>query len=186
MELGFQLYSTDFRLGWPQIEDEMYSFTPQEYGLLVGVTGVGAWFYTSVIKDTERFYAQVDVTPLSCPELAGYGLQFRVQDDANFYTYTVYCNGTYSVLAQEDGVWRGGISSGPLPNASLPADTNTGQRLALAGDGPNFTLFYNGYVVAQFRDDGFPDGDVGIYIDASRSQERLEVLYQHMEVWTLR
>ena len=182
VSLGGTMYLSDFAAGWPSVNDPTAKIAIKngQYAFEVGPFD-GRYFTTTVLK-LANLYAQVEVTPDTCPQKAGYGLMFHFQDANNYYLLTIYCDNTYTAIAKVAG------SVEALNYGNLPSGLNAGQQgmlhLGVLARGTSYTMFLEGQNIGAFDDSQFPQGDIAIYA-SSQGNKALKVSFDNLKVWSV-
>ncbi|MGF1506955.1 MAG: hypothetical protein ACFB51_17750, partial [Anaerolineae bacterium] len=124
INVGEQLLDATFDQGWPN-EDSPTA----DYGLVNGVYRfeIGPFdgrFINSTVVDETNFYAQVAITPETCPPETGYGMFFHYVDSWTYHAITLFCEGNYVISTRISGL-RTNTQSGDLPGGLDPSSTQT-------------------------------------------------------------
>ncbi|MBN1121521.1 MAG: hypothetical protein JXJ17_10610 [Anaerolineae bacterium] len=179
--LGRRLYATDFYDGWPTIEGDEGSIKPAVGGYLMEMQKHWAlWSYTTTL-DLDAFYAEIIVSPLSCPAgRTAYGILFQYQDEERFRYFIMSCEGEYFVV---DRNLPGGsvLLSGTVPGN---VDPTTGKHsLGVLVSSDSLQAFINGQSVgtASLEDYEPLSGDIGLF--AESGDQEFSVLYERLEVY---
>lgn len=182
VSLGGAIYFSDFEAGWPSTNDPTAKIAIKngQYVFEVGPYD-GRYFNTTLIKQA-NLYVQVEVTPDTCPQKAGYGLMFHFVDANNYYLLTVFCDNTYTAIAKVAGSVMA-LNYGSLPSG-LDAKQNGVLHLGVLARGTSYTLFLEGKSIGSFDDSQFPQGDVAIYA-VSQGNKVLKVAFDNLKVWSV-
>jgi hypothetical protein len=130
----------------------------------------------------DDFYAQVTVDLRLCSGADEYGLYVRVASAADFYRFTLTCNGH----AKLDRVFKGVIRelvpltfSGAVPSA-VPSES----ILAVWVKGEEIRFFINGFFLFEVQDSAIPKGTLGFYV-RTREGDAVTVNFSDLEVFSL-
>lgn len=159
--------------GQRQIAGGVYQWTVKALGDLNLRTTLGA------IDDVGDFYYVVDAMQTSGPSTADYGLVYRIVSDRSFYYFAITNNGQYSVYKLQNNSWSVLVDYTDSP-AINPGGAN---RLAVVGDGSDFTFYINDVHVADHQDDSFARGKVGIAIQLF-ANEQAKFEFDNVELHT--
>ena len=113
------------------------------------------------------------LTPESSPA-SGYGIVFRYQDEENYNVFAIDGEGRYSIWRREDGNWI------ELRNPQASAEEQwtfsefvnpigEANELEITVDEDAITAYVNGEAIIMLEEDGFEDGQVGIYVASTAS-----------------
>ena len=141
-----------------------------------------AWLTTSPqIKD---FYLEVTVrTPMQCTGISRYGLSFRMPDPSKGYFFSVACNGDFRLHK-----WDGSeltILSPWYPHLAVHGGPGQINRIGVKAEGDHFTLYVNGFNVAEVDDSAFRSaGFFGLLIGTAEGGNFI-VAYDDLMYWLL-
>jgi hypothetical protein len=180
--LGRRLYATDFREGWPKIDEDGGTIKATSDGYLMEMQKQWAlWSYTTTLDLDTSFYAETIVAPLSCPAgRTAYGIMFQYQDSKRFRYFVMSCEGEFFVV---DRNLPGGaeLLSGSVPEG---VDPTTGKHsLGVLVSSDSIQAFINGQSVGVASLEGFDplSGDIGIF--AESGDQEFSVLFERLEVY---
>jgi hypothetical protein len=179
------IFAADFYQGWPTIDESnvLIRLVDGQYLFEVGPTDA-ARVQTTAVNQRDA-YVQVEVTPRSCPEEAGYGLIVRYVDDDNYYLTTISCDNRVTAVARVAGSFSGGaLVDNALP-AGLDATSQQTHILGVLSEGDSHTLYFDDQVVGSFEDARHEQGDVALHA-ISRGTGVIRVAFDNLEVWTVR
>jgi hypothetical protein len=174
-------YESDFRQGWPIFNDEHVTSQHSIDGYLLNVANAwGGWAFTSHI-DIATYYAEIAVTPQSCPESQGsYGLIFNHTDSDEFLVFVVECNGTYTLWERTPTARSQTLLSGDLP-ASLDAKSGE-HKLGVLTEGNNLALYVDDIRLGtvSYTVSG---GDFGPYVETTGSSV-MSALFTNLSIFS--
>ncbi|RME33599.1 MAG: DUF1080 domain-containing protein, partial [Thermoflexia bacterium] len=146
---------------WLLESDATAEVAIQDGVLRITVNALNQLAWATAGKDLKDFRLAVEATQVSGPNDNEYGVLIRMQDRRNFYAFAVSGDGYFLVSQFLDGVRK------PLGGDWAPSDairqgaaTNV---LEVTAQGHRFTFAVNGQTVAEFEDDHFSHGDIGLY-----------------------
>jgi len=181
ISLANSLYSTNFD-GWPAFNDPTAksSFSGGVYHFDMGP--FDGRFLNTTALNADNIYIQLDVTPGTCPEKAGYGVMFHFKDASNYYLLTVFCDNTYTAVAKVAGSVQA-LNYGNLPSG-LDAKSSETHHLGVLANGNQFTMYLEGQPIGSFTDNQFPRGDVAIYA-SSQGGKVLKIDFEGLKIWSV-
>jgi hypothetical protein len=181
--LGLKLFNADFSQGWPTVNDAgvKISISNGQYNFSIGPRDSG--LINTAALNKNDIYAQVDVSIMKCSGGGGYGLIFRQKDTSNYYSFILFCNSSYSLLARIAGTLKAPIQTGPLPEELL-SESGTHQ-LGVMAKGETLSAYLDGHLIAEVQDNRLSSGDVALYA-FSESENIIEVGFDNLEVWAIR
>ena len=107
------------------------------------------------------FYAEITASPSLCVGVDEYGLLFRYASPADFYRFSLSCNGQVRL----DRV-LGGQAASPQPwisSSSVPNGAPSSTRLGVWAVGDEMTFFINDEFQFSIRDAMLPSGRLGVF-----------------------
>ena len=140
-------------------------------------------------EELSKAYMEATVKMGACTGTDGYGLVFRVPKNVNYnqgYFFAVTCDGRYSLrlwngLSGDNGksVMLKYLTASDLINKGKD-QTN---RLGVAAVGDRLVLFINGEKVDEFKDDTYPSGFFGLFVNRDNTKD-LTVYADQVRYWT--
>jgi hypothetical protein len=107
------------------------------------------------------FYAEITATPTLCRGEDEYGLLIRMASPADFYRYSLSCDGKVRL----DRI-VGGTASSPQPwmvSGSVPAGAPSVSRLGVWAVGKEMRFFINEHHQFTIEDPLLPGGNIGVF-----------------------
>lgn len=182
-EHGPILFSSDFSVGWPAIETDTSSVNIVNGQYLFEVGPFDGTYITTTSVSSGAYFVEVDIFPEQCPAKAGYGLLFNYRDSANYYVFTIYCDGRFTIAGRQAGaIFDVGISSATIPGGITSASGN--HTVGIISDNGDFSLLFDNIILAMFSDTRHPDGDVAIYV-TSQGSEVIRAAFDNLSVFSL-
>ena len=140
-------------------------------------------------EELSKAYMEATVKMGACSGSDSYGLVFRVPKNVNYnqgYFFALTCDGRYSVR-----LWDGlsGESGKSVMLKTLTANSliNKGKdqtnRLGVAAVGDSLTLFINGEKVEVIKNDIYPSGYFGMFINRDVTKD-LTVKVEQVRYWS--
>ena len=140
-------------------------------------------------EELSKAYMEAKVKMGACSGTDGYGLVFRVPKNVNYnqgYFFAVTCDGRYS-LRLWNGLSGDNGKSVMLKNLTVSDLINKGKdqtnRLGVAAMGDRLVLFINGEKVEEFKDDTYPSGFFGLFVNRDKTKD-LTVYVGQVRYWT--
>jgi len=181
ISLAGSVYTSTFD-GWPAFNDPTArtSFSNGHYHFDIGP--FDGRFLNSTALNAGDVYIELDVTPQSCPDKAGYGVMFHFKDANNYYLLTIFCDNTFNAVVKVAGSVSA-LSYDKLPGG-LDATSNETHHLGVLAHGNEYTLYLEGQPLGSFSDGQFSKGDVAIYA-VSQGGKVLKIDFESLKVWSV-
>ncbi len=135
-----------------------------------------------VVSDS---YLEMTATTKSCSGLDRYGLVARsVRNDEGYagYLYGVSCDGKYSLR-----IWDGESFTKLIDwteSEHINAGSNETNRIGVIMEGENISLYANGNLIRELRDDTFDEGKFGVFVGSANTED-FTVLVNEVAYWEL-
>jgi len=127
--------------------------------ILVNAADLSAWTWAN--RRFSSFRLIVDATQVSGPDDNEYGVQVRMQDNEQFYRFSISGDGYYQVIKRYPGGWELLSQEWVKSDAiNLGAATN---RIEVVCQGQWMTFIVNGVELIQVEDEDYYVGDIGLY-----------------------
>jgi Domain of Unknown Function (DUF1080) len=146
--------------------------------------GYKEWRLTD--RSISNYYLEGTFKTNDCSGSDQYGLVFRVPDYSSGYGYylTITCDGTYSVLKWDSN----GTST--LVNAAtsdkIKAGSNQTNRIGVMVNGSDYTLYFNGEKIQEFKDSAFGSASkLGVFITGYNTSN-FTVDVDKLDLWNLK
>lgn len=186
--LGEPDFQDTFQSGdnWSLYEDDHVRFRVNDGSLRMVAFNPELWdgFMLSW-PEISDFYLEMTGTTKSCSGLDRYGLVSRaVEMDAGYvaYLFGVSCDGRYSLR-----IWDGEGFTRLVDwteSEHLNKGSNQTNRIGIMMDGDNISLYANGNLMKEFKDDTYDQGKFGMFI-GSASTENFTVQIDEIAYWEL-
>lgn len=182
---GEPFYISQYDRNWPTIDDgQVHIYLSGGKYVFEINTDARRYIATDSINE-DNFYTQVEINPVTCPETAGYGLFFRLQDGNNYYALTVFCNNRLTVYARAGG----DLITTPLVDTTLPSNLSANENgvhvIGILALDNVFTVYFDTFEVAVFESDLHPRGDIALYA-ANPTYETMRVDFDNLVFWLVR
>jgi hypothetical protein len=126
------------------------------------------------------FYLEVTARANLCAGLDEYGLLLRVASAADFYRFSLSCDGRMRL----DQI-RGGTAASPLtwtPSAAVPRNAPAATRIGAWADGEQMHFYLNGTFQVSVNTPMIPGGQIGFFA-RSGGQNAVTVNFSDLTVW---
>ncbi len=161
---GSVLFQDDFSLdssGWDRYQDATYQADYADGAYRMNVHGPNTWAWSTPRVSLGDVRIEVDAAKAAGPDNNVFGIVCRYQDWRNYVFFLVSSDGYVGIGVRRDG------ANVLLSGESLQLHDAVGQGSAanhLRADciGEEFTLFVNGFPVAETHSAGWGQGDVGL------------------------
>ncbi len=170
--------------GWPtgKTNDEYTTadieITGGKFLLKVTAKKPFIWRFKPEVENLTDFFLAAEVKKIKSPDQSDCGIIFR-SSQLNYYYYFInLTTRKYGVALYYDSDWEDIIKW----TRSELIDSTGSNRLAVLGQGSQFTLFINGEEVDSFEDDTLDMGKVGIAIELYKAGDYLELEFDNFDV----
>ena len=111
-----------------------------------------------------NFYAEVTASPTLCRDGDEYGILLRFTSEADFYRFSLTCNGQVRL----DKLYQGKASSPQslTPSGAVPRGAPSSSRLAVLADGRDLQFYVNDEYQFSVRDPSLTAGNLGVFARA--------------------
>lgn len=178
-EVGTLIYETDFRVIWPELEQDNGSATPRADGYLLDVTEFYLYTFTTQARQS-AFYAEVTATPQTCPVGSGaYGLMFHFESETRFRYAVATCAGRFGLFERTATNEVAQLAEGRLPDAVTPG--SGAHRIGVLAENNSLTIYVDDYPLASVTVTAMPSGDIGPYVETT--DVPISILYTRMAIF---
>jgi hypothetical protein len=125
---------------------------------------------------------EVEALPLAGPDLNGYGLVYRAQDEAHYFAFAVGSDGYYAVLRAADDEETPLVDWQQFPHIRRGQQAN---RLRVACAGPTCRFFINDEYTTTVEDDTWRAGDVGLWVHSFQDAD-VAIQFRDVRAWAAR
>lgn len=125
---------------------------------------------------------EAEMLPLYGPDLDGYGLIYRAQDEAHYFAFAVGSDGYYAVLQITDGEETPLVDWQQFPHVHRGQQAN---RLRVTCAGPNCHFYINDEYATTIEDDTWLAGDVGLWVRNFQDAD-VAVRFRDVRAWVPR
>jgi hypothetical protein len=149
--------------------------------LTIALSQPGAYLYTARKQPPlGDFYAEITASPTLCRGEDEYGLLIHFTSAADFFRFSLTCNGQVRV----DRVLRG-VASSPMPltfSSAVPQGAPSSSRLGVWAIGREMQFFINDQYQFTVRDASIPKGNLGVFA-RSNGENAVTVNYSNLKVY---
>lgn len=128
------------------------------------------------------FYLEITASPTLCQGSDEYGLLLRVNSTADFYRFSLSCDGR----ARLDKL-LGGVASSPQPwmeSGVIPTGAPSISRLATWVHGSEMRFFVDDFFLFSVKDPMLPTGLIGVFA-RSREETAVTVNFSDLVIWEI-
>lgn len=125
------------------------------------------WWNHPTVSSVTDFYLAVDYRSIKGPADAYVGLVMRLDEDGNYYLFSLRNDGDYSFDIYDNAQWTSVIAWTPSPAIRVD-ETN---HVEIVAEGERFSLFVNGEWVVDTIDATISSGYSGLLIGMEEKEE---------------
>ncbi len=182
---GELLYSDDFassKSGWPIYSsgDLLTTYKKGKYHITV----VPENYWDGVLAprlNLTDFVLEVEANKEAGPDDNVYGVWVRNMEAGSFYAFLISSDGYYDFAKKENGTWV------TPSNWTKSGDIKTGNEtnlIRVEAQGPNLAFYANGARLADYTDDSFAYGGVGLWT-GSQSEGNVTIGFDNFKIWSI-
>ena len=174
-------------LNWPLYNDDHVNMQVQNGQLVMTALIANRkdpwddWMITQI--ELSDFYLEVAARPGECQGLDRYGLLARAASDASrAYVFGFSCDGRYSLR-----LWDGEkyfMLKEWTSDQNIQKEPDQVNRMGLLARGDRLTLYANDAFLAEFQDDTFTEGAIGLFAGAAIT-DGFRALFDQVMYWTI-
>jgi len=184
LRLGEPDWRDTFKNGdnWSLYEDEHVRFDVKDHFLVMTAfqaDGRDSWMLT--LPEPVNYYLEVTAIPQDCSGLDRYGVIFRTDAEVG-YLFGFSCDGQYSLRRWNGEDFKILVDWTSSPDIRAGADQTN--RMGLMVQDDQFTLYANGNLLDEARDDSYSEGGLGLFV-AAKDTENFKVQISEVAYWEL-
>ena len=184
LRLGEPDWRDTFKNGdnWSLYEDEHVRFDVKDHFLVMTAfqaDGRDSWMLT--LPEPVNYYLEVTAIPQDCSGLDRYGVIFRTDAEVG-YLFGFSCDGQYSLRRWNGEDFKILVDWTSSPDIRAGADQTN--RMGLMVQDDQFTLYANGNLLDEARDDSYSEGGLGLFV-AAKDTENFKVQVSEVAYWEL-
>ena len=141
--------------------------------------GRDSWMLT--LPEPVNYYLEVTAIPQDCSGLYRYGVIFRTDAEVG-YLFGFSCDGQYSLRRWNGEDFKILVDWTSSPDIRAGADQTN--RMGLMVQDDQFTLYANGNLLDDARDDSYSEGGLGLFV-AAKDTENFKVQVSEVAYWEL-
>jgi len=170
--------------GWDVGADPDYEigYKDGEYRVVVHNAGLFVWGNPKRSYDLSDFAIEVDVRRVGGPVNNQMGTVVRRQNDQNFYLFSISSDGTCGVNMLRDNTWSSPVEWAASKSVKQGTEWN---HLRVECVGPRMRFYVNNDLVADFEDNTFASGNVGLGAGTA-DEGGVEVRFDNLRVQVLK
>jgi len=137
-------------------------------------------------RSIANYYLEGTFKTNTCSGSDQYGLVFRVPDYSSGYGYylVITCDGTYSVQRWDSSGTTTLINA--TTSDKIKSSSNQTNRFGVMVDGSDYTLYFNGEKIQEFKDSAFGSASkLGVFITGYNTSN-FTVDVDKMDLWNLK
>jgi len=164
LKKGELLFIDDFstsKVGgsWGCSSDENYSYSYQDGMYVINVVTADSWRRVQSGKSFGDSIVEVEASTIAGSDDNVYGLMTGWMDWSNYYLFLISADGYYRFLKREGGSWT---RNDPWTKSDAINLGKTTNLIQVKRDGETLSFFANGIHLADYADETFPEGNVGL------------------------
>jgi hypothetical protein len=169
---------------WPIYNNEHVQMSIRNSKLEMVALNADKWESWMVTWDeVKNFYLEINAQAENCGGLDRYGMLIRSNKAASqAYLYGITCDGRYSLR-----VWDGESFSsliGWTESDVINTGNNSSNRVGFKAETDTLSLYANGEMIDQVKDDTFSEGAFGLFI-GSVNTPVFRVRFEDISLWIL-
>jgi hypothetical protein len=175
----------DSSTNWYLLDTAFTHFTMDEGRLQMTVIqpGSGEEWGLSSRPAMDNFYLQATfITGNTCGDADRYGVLVRAPDENQGYVYGFSCSGRYRIYAWDGETYR--ALQEWRTSSAIRAGANQTNVLGIWLNNDTIRLYANGQLLAEFTDDQFNSGQIGLFI-GSPETDNFTVYVDEVAIWDL-
>jgi len=166
--------------GWDRVQDSQGQTDYENGRYRILVNAENADFWSNPGLEFSDVVIEVDAEKAAGPDDNDFGVLCRYQDLENFYFLIISSDGYYGIGKVEGG--KQSLLDPPQMYYSEDILTgNATNHLTARCEGTRLTLAVNNEVIAEARDDRFPQGDVGLIV-GTFSEPGVDIFFDNFSV----
>lgn len=188
LQKGELLFIDDFQTtkvggSWGCVRGENQSNYYDDGKYIINVAPADSWWRVSSGKSFGDSIVEVEATPISGPDDNVYGVMAGWLNWSNYYLFLISGDGYYKFTKREGGAW---IQNDPWTKSDA---INLGKAMNLIQvkrQGETLSFCANGKKMADYVDDSFPEGKVGIIAGTTAcGGGDVTVSFDNFSVWNI-
>jgi hypothetical protein len=175
------VYQDDFSddTSWYTEENNRFSLELVDEGYKISINILNAPIWSIREQSFDDVIVEVDTTRLSGAKSGYSGLVCRHQDGENYYALVISSDGTYGIAKMEDGEFEFIQEGSDLSGAIKSGAANRVRSECIS---ENLSLYANGQLLLQVKDDDFTSGAVGL-LAGTRMEGAIEAFFDNFAIY---
>jgi hypothetical protein len=189
LQKGELLFIDDFQTtkvggAWGCARDENQSNYYEDGKYIINVVPIDSWWRVQSGKSFGDCIVEVEATPISGPDDNVYGVMTGWLNWSNYYLFMISGDGYYKFIKREGGSWTQNDPWTESDGINLGKATNL---IQVKRQGETLSFYANGIKLADYVDETFPEGNVGIIAGTTAcGGGNVTVSFDNFSVWTIK
>ncbi len=163
LQKGELLFMDEFattKLGdWGCVRGENQSNYYEDGKYIINVVPSDSWWRVQSGKSFGDSIVEVEATPTGGPDDNVYGVMTGFLDWSNYYLFMISGDGYFKFIKRENATWT---QNDPWTKSEAIKQGKTTNLVQVKRQGDTLSFYANGVKLADYVDDSFPEGKVGI------------------------
>ena len=164
LQKGELLFMDDFattKVGgsWGCVRGENQSNYYEDGKYIINVVPADSWWRVSSGKSFGDSIVEVEATPTGGPDDNVYGVMTGWLDWSNYYLFMISGDGYFRFSKRENATWT---QSDPWTKSEAINEGKATNLVQVKREGETLSFYANGVKLADYVDDSFPEGKVGV------------------------
>lgn len=168
---------------WGCVKGENQSNYYEAGRYIINVVPADSWWRVQSGKSFGDCIVEVEATPIGGPDDNVYGLMTGWIDWSNYYLFMISGDGYFKFTKRDEGNWTRDDPWTRSEAINLGKETNL---IQVKRQGDALSFFANGIKLAEYADDTFSEGTVGVMAGTTAcGGENVTVSFDNFSVWTI-
>jgi hypothetical protein len=128
----------------------------------------------------DDFAFEVEMHKIAGPDVNAQGIAFRIEDNENFYAFTVSSTGQYRIVKVVDNEWTNLVNWLSATEINKGEETN---RLRVVCNGSQLSFYVNGAYLTDIEDTAFIGGDIALWAQ-SYDDVPVTIRFDNVKLWS--
>ncbi|HPJ30907.1 MAG TPA: hypothetical protein PLZ42_05895 [Methanothrix sp.] len=189
LQKGELLFMDDFETtkvggSWGCAIGENQSNYYEDGKYIINVVPADSWWRISSGKSFGESIVEVEATPIGGPDDNVYGIMTGWQDWSNYYLFMISGDGYFRFSKRENTTWTQNDPWTKSDSIKQGKETNLVQ---VKRQGETLSFYANGFKLADYVDDSFPEGKVGIMAGTTAcGGKNVTISFDNFSVWEIK
>ena len=188
LQKGELLFMDDFETSkvggsWGCAEGENQSNYYEDGKYIINVVPVDSWWRVQSGRSFGDSIVDVEATPTGGPDDNVYGVMTGWLNWSNYYLFMISGDGYFRFSKRENATWT---QSDPWIKSDAINQGKATNLVQVKRQGETMSFYANGVKLADYVDDSFPEGNVGIMAGTTAcGGENVTVSFDNFTVWEI-